>query len=101
MEFREIVLPIIKTPSNVLQCVQVQFKSILISFLVVFFVGVQCESNWLQFKTLTAVMIYPEPSAATSGERSSAPGFGCCAEARFLPPSGWEVWVRHWVRVVH
>lgn len=48
----------------------------------------------------TSVMIDPEPSAATLGEQSFAPCFGCSVEAHFLRPSGWAVWVRHSVMAV-
>lgn len=46
-------------------------------------------------------MIYLEPSAATLSEQSFALCFGCSVEARFLRPSDWAVWVRHWVRAAH
>lgn len=42
----------------------------------------------------SVVMTEAEPSAETSGGRTSAPGSGCHAETGLLPPSDWEVWVR-------
>lgn len=104
VESWETVLQLIKTTYIVLQCVKDQTKLKTTFFFPI--EGIQCRSDIRKgvssnLKLQTVVMMYLEPSAVTSGEQSFALGFGCTAEACFLRPSGWAVWVRHWVRVAH